>query len=249
VFERIVKAIKHPILAIRHLSFVSRRALDLLILRPITSGRLWLFDRMNGIETRTIVRHEKLDCVGSPYFDNATYYVGCPLSTLKMAIRHAAKNYNGVSLFIDVGCGEGRACFFAARYFDKIVGIDFSPALVEAAKINRRNFTGDGRKIEFLLENAATFRLPEARCALFVFNPFDEVVMGRFLQLNDEHFRSHNSIIIYVSDVCSELLLRTGFVRSHKFTRGPKEVSIYAVGPRTVLAEPVSFKSPAILRD
>jgi SAM-dependent methyltransferase len=249
MFNRIQKAIRHPRLAIRHIGFVSHRAFHLHIARHTTKCRAWLFDTINGVKTRTIVEHERLDCNDSPYLDNATYYAACPMSTLRMTIGYVVKTYNDASYFVDVGCGEGRACFFAARFFDKILGIDFSPALIEAANTNLRNFSGDGHKIEFSLKDAATFRLPEARCVVFIFNPFDEVVLGRFLQMNYQHFSRFDSIIIYVSDVCSELLLRKGFLRSYKFTRGPKAVSIYTAGPQIAAPESVKENSGAILCD
>jgi len=245
MFNRVRKAIGHPGLAIGHVGFVTHRTWHLIIVPQITKYQGWLFDKMNGVETRTVIQHERLDCIDNRHLDNATYYVACPISTLKTTIRYVVKSYNDASYFVDVGCGEGRACFFAARYFDKIVGIDFSPTLIEAANTNLRNFTCDNNKIEFLLKDATTFRLPDAKCVVFIYNPFDEVVMGRFLQLNRRHFSRHQSIIIYVSDIHTELLLRTGFLRSYKFTRGPKAASIFTVGPQIAAAESFNETRPS----
>ncbi len=220
MLARIKKAVQNPRLAIRRVRWLIKRA------------REWLFDYITGVETRTTVDHEKLDSVDGLYLHNARTYQPCRLSNLKMSIKYIVKTYNGSCHFVDVGCGKGRACFFAARYFPKITGIDFSPTLIETAKTNLRNFTGDRQKIEFLVRNAASFHLPDERCVLFLYNPFDEVVLGKFLRLNYRHFSRYHSIIIYVNDVCSELLLSAGFLRSYKFKH--RAVSIYTVGPHLI---------------
>ena len=239
MFNRVQKAIRHPSLAMRHVAFVSRRRWELLNPRYITKGRAWLFDRVNGVKTRTIVAHGKLAPVDGLYSDNATYYAACPLSTLKMTIGYVVETYDGAHHFVDIGCGEGRACFFASRYFQKIIGLNSSPALIETANKNLQNFTGERQKIDFLLANAATFQLPEEECVVFMFHPFDEVVMGRFLETNYRHFSRYHSIIVYVSDVYSELLLKAGFLRSYTFTGGPKAASIYTACPQIAAPESV----------
>jgi hypothetical protein len=94
-----------------------------------------------------------------------------------------------------------------------------------------------GKKIKSLVSDAATCHLPEEKCVIFMYNPFDEVVSGEFLGLK-RHFSRYRSIIIYVNDVCSDLVLKFGFVRSYKFKRGVG--LIYIVGPEIGVLAPLN---------
>jgi methylase of polypeptide subunit release factors len=45
-------------------------------------------------------------------------------------------------VFVDFGCGKGRVLYLACRHpFKEVIGVDLSPAVVEAA---RRNLHADG---------------------------------------------------------------------------------------------------------
>lgn len=88
--------------------------------------------------------------------------------------------------FVDLGCGKGRAILLAAEYaFDRIVGVEFSPQLVEVAQKNLLTYTNPlqvCRKIEVVLDDAAMYPLPEAPLVLFLFNPFGPEVMAKVVE-------------------------------------------------------------------
>ena len=47
--------------------------------------------------------------------------------------------------------------------------------------------------------------------AIFMFNPFDDVILNRFLEHNREHFRRYRSIVAYANDIHRHVLVRQGF--------------------------------------
>jgi len=83
--------------------------------------------------------------------------------------------------FIDIGCGRGRALCVAAHHgFTEVTGIDFSKALcMDAGK----NLELTKEKIpalsgEVINNDAFYFEIPDDADCIFLFNPFDEVIMS-----------------------------------------------------------------------
>ena len=92
--------------------------------------------------------------------------------------------------FIDVGSGKGRVLIMAAQNgFNQVIGVELSPDLHAIAEHNLKNYQSKvGRKIQALLYNddALAFELPNAPTVLFMFNPFDEVIMTQFVEKIDK---------------------------------------------------------------
>jgi len=88
--------------------------------------------------------------------------------------------------FVDLGCGKGRALLLAAEYeFARVIGVDFSPELLEFARENIARFrarTGSTRTFELHVCDATTFDLPLEPLALYLYNPFGESVLRRVLE-------------------------------------------------------------------
>src|SRR5665213_2143538 len=88
--------------------------------------------------------------------------------------------YNGNKTFLDIGCGKGRVMIVAAAYgFTRIWGIDFSKAFCEETEMitglyARRN---PGTRFTVIHGDASVFDIPPDISTLFLFNPFDEVLM------------------------------------------------------------------------
>ena len=72
--------------------------------------------------------------------------------------------------FIDIGCGKGRACFYASRKYPRLIGIDFSPSLIRAAQENLKAFRGAKGNISFMVRDARIFDLPESGSLVYLFN-------------------------------------------------------------------------------
>jgi protein-L-isoaspartate O-methyltransferase len=85
--------------------------------------------------------------------------------------------------FVDFGCGKGRGLFLAAEYrFRYIVGVEFSPPLVEVARKNLVSYRNPRRLcriLDVVLADAALFVIPDDPLVLFFYNPFSAEVLAR----------------------------------------------------------------------
>lgn len=84
-------------------------------------------------------------------------------------------------IFIDLGCGKGRALLSAAdRGYKSVVGVEFA---VELAKLARCNLARSGLsqpRVAVVEADAATFDFPDDDpLVVFLFNPFGPPVMNR----------------------------------------------------------------------
>lgn len=187
----------------------------------------FLFEKLNRLNLETVVNREILKNSVKSNIQHATYYQPISCRNLDFILRkaHKAANSTAFDFFIDLGAGKGKACFFAAKNtrIKKIVGVEFSTSLVKAADRNKAIF---GRKnITFLNKDAAEFFLPSGKCLVFLFNPFDDIILEKFIANNYDHFKENDSTIAYAYDVHRECLLVNGF---RTIFRSPdRQVSLY----------------------
>ncbi|MBW7838072.1 MAG: class I SAM-dependent methyltransferase [Chitinophagaceae bacterium] len=81
---------------------------------------------------------------------------------------------------VDYGCGKGRIMAVAAAFrFKKITGIEFAPALCEAAQENIDRISHIYPDTSFRIHccDATEYRILPSDCVFTFFNPFDERVM------------------------------------------------------------------------
>ena len=76
-------------------------------------------------------------------------------------------------VFVDLGCGKGRAlCFMAQRSFRRIVGVELSPELAAVARRNTERMTRlTGASIRVEIGDASDFRCDEGT-VYFLNDPF-----------------------------------------------------------------------------
>jgi cyclopropane fatty-acyl-phospholipid synthase-like methyltransferase len=86
--------------------------------------------------------------------------------------------------FIDIGSGKGRMLFIAAeKPFRRILGVEYSGTLHEAAQANIQRFKARPNKppIESIHANATDYVFPPGNLVVFLFNPFGPAVMTSML--------------------------------------------------------------------
>jgi 16S rRNA G966 N2-methylase RsmD len=87
--------------------------------------------------------------------------------------------------FIDLGAGKGLTlCLAAARPFRRIVGVEFSRALVAVARLNLRRLRLRQRHCfdtEVLCLDATLFCFPREPSVVYLYNPFGEDVLAQVL--------------------------------------------------------------------
>ncbi len=89
------------------------------------------------------------------------------------------------SVFVDIGCGKGRALILAAECgFSRVVGIDFSPSLCDAARDNLGIFqqkTDSEITFEVHALDATEYSFADADNVIYFYNPFDATVLDKVL--------------------------------------------------------------------
>ena len=100
-------------------------------------------------------------------------YVPSPWHVLPRALR-----YLGVSdrdVFVEFGCGRGRVVHQAAmRPFRRVVGVEISPVLAEAARrgLAARRHQHRCRDVEIVVADVTAFRVPDDLTIGYLFHPF-----------------------------------------------------------------------------
>jgi SAM-dependent methyltransferase len=118
--------------------------------------------------------------------------------------------------FLDIGCGKGRALCVAAHYgFTKLTGIDFSKKLIDAAEKNLAIIKQQLPQTDYELYNndAFYFKIPADVDCIFLFNPFDEVIMSGVVYNILESLKENRRTItvIYVNALHKEAFTIAGF--------------------------------------
>jgi SAM-dependent methyltransferase len=128
------------------------------------------------------------------------------------------------STLLDVGCGKGRLLAMGAAYgFSDIIGIDLSQKLCDAAANVCRNIKARYPGISITVEcaDARHYNIPETVGVIFLFNPFDEVVMEEFIRKVFESLQRKNRPlkILYANAQCRQQWLDAGFTETASFVK------------------------------
>lgn len=126
--------------------------------------------------------------------------------------------------FLDIGCGKGRALCMAAHHgFMKVTGLDFSRSLCEMATENLAKTKQQLPELQYTVINndAFYFEIPEDVDCIFLFNPFDEIIMSAVVNniFSSLQNNPRKISIIYVNPLHKELFLKAGYTQSWETKR------------------------------
>lgn len=185
----------------------------------------YFFEKSNSFDFSGIIAPNNLCPNDSISATHATSYQAVWCRNMRKLFREAKKTQLALANFIDIGSGKGKACLYAHKkmQFSKIIGIEFSQQLVDIANRNKRKINAEN--IKFLHTDAIEFQLPDEPCLVFMFNPFDNVVLGKFIRNNLQHFHLRKSVIAYANDVEGMTLLKCGFETI--FRDQSRKISLY----------------------
>jgi SAM-dependent methyltransferase len=153
-----------------------------------TTEAIHPFDRHYGVDTSGFVTAVHL-VTGHPHDLLGTGYCGVAPSRFRTVVdrwlrtppEFPVSNY----AFVDVGCGKGRALMLAAQHpFREILGVELNPGLAETAQTNLelwRATQHPAMPMRALCADATQFDIPDGPCLLFLYNPFAEPVLSKFL--------------------------------------------------------------------
>lgn len=166
-----------------------------------------LFDWRNNIDTRGVTvpselgEHAQAGVHGTAY---QAVWTRNLRALIRVALRAGARG-----VFVDIGAGKGKACIYASRHFPRVIGVEYSSELVAAARTNQQRARRDN--IQFILADATHYDVPDEASLVFLFNPFDDVLLGRFIARNHTRIKAHGSLIAYANDIQRDTLVQSGF--------------------------------------
>ena len=119
--------------------------------------------------------------------------------------------------FLDIGCGKGRAMSVAAyKGCNTVTGVDFSKELCDNAVNNLQRVKEKKPSLQFSVVNkdAMNFEIPPSVDCIFLFNPFDVVVMGAVVSniLESVEKNPRDLVVVYANPLYENLFLEEGFI-------------------------------------
>lgn len=181
----------------------------------IAGYELW-YERKFGAPTGTIISAEHLDFDSEARSHARDYF---PSSYLFMREALAQIDPNG-QVFVDYGCGKGRAMLFASTLpFKQIIGVELSPSLAEQARSNlSRYYRRTGKtspSFSIAIADARNFNVPPDATILYFFNPFDAAILTEVADKILFSVREAPRVctVIYVKPVHETIFIEHGFVK------------------------------------
>jgi SAM-dependent methyltransferase len=139
------------------------------------------FDRRHGIDTATPAALASLGVDGAS-LRHAVEYKPSGIEFIRAVLGGLAIAHDDYT-FVDLGSGKGRALLLAAHLpFRRIVGVEFSARLTAIARANIAAYRPPDRRchdIEAMCGDAAAFVLPDGPLVVYLYNAFDDVILGR----------------------------------------------------------------------
>ena len=118
--------------------------------------------------------------------------------------------------FLDIGCGKGRAMCVAAHHgFKQVTGIDFSKELCNNAKenleITKKKFPSLSYRV--INNDAFYYEIPADIDCIFLFNPFDEIIMHGVIENIDASLEEfpRDLYIIYLNPLHKKQFIKNGY--------------------------------------
>jgi SAM-dependent methyltransferase/thiol-disulfide isomerase/thioredoxin len=132
---------------------------------------------------------------------------------LRWGLRHVHAGPEDV--LVDFGCGKGRViCEAARRPFGRVVGVEISQRLLDAARENvdrnRRRFSC--QNIELVKANAVEWEIPDDMTVAYLYHPFAGAVFDQVLEnIARSLRRSPRRVrLVYVGPVLEQQVIATG---------------------------------------
>lgn len=175
------------------------------------------YDRQYGIETCQQIEVEQLG-ISTQDAENARKYQATPYLQLLKIFKYISEKYPNWSL-MDVGCGKGRVLAVAANHgANEVIGIDLSKELISNAEQNIKQLKVENSvtKFKLLPENVLDVEFDRETDFYFLFNPFDTVILQKFIEKYKLEARQDAQVII-VNSIRMYVWHNAGFKIEKKF--------------------------------
>ena len=177
-------------------------------------------EKKYGIHTTGADELKKLEEKGID-ISHATIYMPASYSLLEEVFKQLhASNAQPLIHFLDMGCGKGRVLCVAAHFgITKVTGIELSKEFCADAKLNLQITQQQFPQLEFSVINndAFYYEIPPDADGIFLFNPFDEVIMSSVVNnlLHSLKLHPRKISIVYVNPLHKELFIKAGFKETY----------------------------------
>lgn len=133
-------------------------------------------------------------------------------------------NISSFKHFVDIGCGKGRAlCVAAAMGVKKVTGVELSKQFCKITEANLGSIKQQGYQFNADIKNndAFYFEIGEDVDLIFLFNPFDEIIMSAVVENIEISLRKKGRpiAIVYLNPIQKYLFLDAGFTESYQCKR------------------------------
>ena len=163
----------------------------------------WLFDLRYGTDTASVVELPALDIPSQVKAFAHEYRAtkAAPMRKLMDAAELPEKK-----VFVDMGCGKGKALLIAADYgCQKLIGVESSPSLCEQARANLHTRLKDKSDVTFEIVqcDAAKFEFRDDENVIYFYNPFaPQIIRSVLMSLERSLQRTPRSVwlLYYVSE-------------------------------------------------
>ena len=176
-----------------------------------------LFDLMHQTDTHSSVEKANM-FTSSINIKHSIHYMSSWSNVIKkihkillVDINEKISKFN----FVDVGCGKGKVVFVwrkLSRQTPRTIGLDFVPILIETARANSvKIFKDEG---EFFCKDTTDVDFQDfgQHLILYLYNPFDELIMRNFLNRLEN---IDDCYIAYINPIHREVFLEFGFKILH----------------------------------
>lgn len=137
--------------------------------------------------------------------------------------------------FVDLGCGKGRVLLIASQLgFRRVIGIEFCTRLCRQARENVHRFRArhpNCSVIDVIESDVALYEFAGDESVLFIYNPFDEVVMKQMMDniRNSVRRMPRDIWLIYNTPIQHETIQREGdFGRCEHYEIGGTTFHVYS---------------------
>jgi len=156
------------------------------------------FDRIYNIDTFG-QQSVSQSIITSPSKVHGQGFGSIPVGSFRALMRRLPYKKNEF-VFIDYGCGKGRALFLAAEHdFGEVVGVEYAADLANIAKRNIELSSNEFRMHIACIEiDAVDYDIPDDRaCLLFLYSPFQGPILDEVLhKIAQSHRQSPRAMIL-----------------------------------------------------
>lgn len=196
------------------------------------------FDADNNVDTGGIIRLDGLNVVGDSK-SSGFNFGSTPIKSFKAILTNLPSDLDD-HVFIDIGSGKGRTLILASEYnFKRVIGVEFATDLHTIAVSNIRSYQSTTQKceqIEAVCVNALSYELPQEKCVLYFFCPFEAEIFTRvFKNIIKSYVDNEREIYVVVVDETSSsvkipfsLLEDVGFTARFRDKAVPFDFGAYA---------------------